>query len=70
MTTKETTGEKLISSIRRTKAGGATAASEQAPAKPAPRRRPTKAKPKPAAPKTQPEIGRDPYQSAGRVWPD
>lgn len=71
MTTKDSTGEKLISSIRRTKAGTATAETDSAPAKPAPRRRTTaSAKPAAPAPKAEASVPCDPYQSVRRVWPD
>ncbi|BCO31866.1 hypothetical protein TspCOW1_19690 [Thiohalobacter sp. COW1] len=71
MSEADKTGEKLVASMRKTKAGAgsasgaakkSTAASGKASAgrKPAAR----KSKPTPAAPVT------DPYQSGRRVWPD
>lgn len=71
MSEADKTGEKLVASMRRTKAGAGpasgaakkpTAASTRkaAPGKSAAR----KSKPAPAA------SGSDPYQSGRRVWPD
>lgn len=69
MTTQDKTGQKLVDSIRKTKAGAAAApaqAQETATKPKASVRRKPAAKPKPAARKES----RDPYQSGGRVWPD
>lgn len=73
MSTKDNTGDKLVASIRRTKAGtaGTTAADTSAAKKPA--RKPpaskASAKPKPAT-KSKPAVNSDAYQAARRVWPD
>jgi hypothetical protein len=72
MNAEDKTGDKLVASIRKTKAGVGNAAgdTETKPA-PAPRRR-SAAKPKPAAPKRDDAPGSvtPGYQSPGRVWPD
>jgi hypothetical protein len=69
MTTSDTTGDKVVESIRRTKTAAAPATE---PAAAAPRRRVTRAATKadtsPQAP--QPSEACDNYRSAGRVWPD
>lgn len=86
MTTKDTTGDKLVSSIRRTKSASvakpqaaATPASKPAAPKPTARkttaRRAAAAKSapaKPAAAKTAARASKTggAYQSSGRVWPD
>jgi hypothetical protein len=72
MTTEDKTGDKLVASIRKTKAGAA--GNDQAdPAKPstpatrkktAARRAPTKTE------SARSESGGGQYQSEGRVWPD
>lgn len=80
MTTEDKTGDKLVASIRKTKAGaaGAAAAEEKATAtepaaeKPAPRRR---AAPKARVKATNPsgaakQAVSGSYQSPGRIWPD
>ncbi|MCP5142960.1 MAG: hypothetical protein H6926_03775 [Chromatiales bacterium] len=84
MTTKDTTGSKLISSMRRTKAavdGEAEkpAVPTKAATKPAPDRKPAakpatktaaRPAPKPAAQATAKPAAADPFQSRRRVWPD
>ncbi|MCP5298207.1 MAG: hypothetical protein H6953_16770 [Chromatiaceae bacterium] len=72
MTTKDQTGDKLVASIRRTKAGAAKAGDTAPPAKPAARRPPTKTAqaPKRATAATRRTATADPYQSGGRIWPD
>jgi hypothetical protein len=77
MTTEDKTGDKLVASIRKTKAGAATA--EKAPVSqpaadkpaPAPRRRAApKAKAKAASSGLAKRTDADSYQSPGRIWPD
>jgi hypothetical protein len=76
MTTEDKTGDKLVASIRKTKAGAATtekpAVSQPAAEKPAPRRRAApKAKAKAAASggsAKRSDAGS--YESPGRIWPD
>ncbi len=73
MTTKDKTGDKLVASIRRTKAG-ATKTGGEPKAEPAAPRRKTAAATKPAPARRPAATGkkppRDPYQYHGRVWPD
>lgn len=75
MTTEDKTGDKLVASIRKTKAGAATA--EKAPVSqpaadkpaPAPRRR-AAPKAKAASSGSAKRTDADSYQSPGRIWPD
>lgn len=86
MTTRDKTGDKLVASIRKTKAGVSQPASTPAESKPpaaqpdatatagkSPRRAPAKPKPTTATRSKVAAAGKAPgdaYQSAGRVWPD
>jgi hypothetical protein len=72
MTTNDTTGDKLVASIRRTKTAAAPATDPAAPVPPAPRRQATRAtnKAETSPPAPRPSEARDTYRSAGRVWPD
>jgi len=72
MTTQDDTGDKLIRSIRRTKAGTAAEATPSTAAKKVTTRRPPRpAPPQPAAAEAEAAAApQDSYQSAGRVWPD
>lgn len=72
MTTKDRTGDRLVASIRRTRAGAEKSTDESVAAKdspkPAPARRTRSSAGKGAARKA--DAARDSYQSGGRVWPD
>ncbi len=84
MTDTDKTREKLLSSIRKTKAGVAAKSEQPSPAQGAPKRRKAvspEASPaeKPASPRpaprkarrgTEQQQTRDPYQSGRRIWPD
>ena len=70
MTTQDKTGDKLVETIRRTKAGTTKTGDEAAAA---PRRRPTSKGSEtliqlPAV--TRRTAARDTYESSGRIWPD
>jgi len=68
MTIKDKTGDRLVASIRRTKAGAEKAAEDAAvPAAP-----PAKTATAPAKKSTAQSavVAGDNYQSGGRVWPD
>lgn len=74
MITKDKTEDRLVASIRRTKAGATKTETAQGDEKkPAPRRPAAPRKPggparaRPAAQRSQ---SGDAYQSGGRVWPD
>ncbi len=76
MSTSDRTGQKLVDSLRKTKAaatGRAAASSGSAAATPDGRQAPggkaDSAVPRPAAGRTTHNPD-DPYQSGGRVWPD
>ncbi|MCB1864205.1 MAG: hypothetical protein KDG50_02155 [Chromatiales bacterium] len=82
MTTTDKTGDKLVASIRRTKANAAkptdaaakpaASAAASGPAKRAPRRRTSAGNGDAAsaiAAVTQ-QASTDPFQSRGRIWPD
>ena len=68
MSGTDKTGDKLVASIRKTKAGAAKP-KQAAPAKAA---KPRKARTStPAAKSRRPApVSADPYSSGGRVWPD
>ena len=69
MTTQDKTGQKLVDSIRKTKAG-ATATPSQ-PEKPATKpKAPARRRPAPKTQRSEDNANRDPYQSGARVWPD
>lgn len=72
MTTQDDTGDKLIRSIRRTKAGTAEEAKPLAAARKVTARRPPRpAQPQPGAAEAEAAAApHDGYQSSGRVWPD
>ena len=81
MTTKDKTGDRLVASIRRTRAGSEKPAEAAAPAGKAPPRAATPRKTGTAAQKgaarpakiraaKQPGAAQGNYQSGGRVWPD
>ena len=86
MSSTDKTGEKLLASIRKTKAsGGPSETSSSTPSDTTPRRAVstkrkvapkaaanTVAKPvaKPAATTKAPATAADPYQAARRIWPD
>lgn len=72
MSSRDKTGDRLVASIRKTKAGAATAG--EAP-KTAPRRRRATSRAPSEAKKTTPKPSvnanaNDSYRSVGRVWPD
>ena len=67
MTTQDKTGDKLVASIRKTKAGaGASSGTTKA----APARRRTTPKANKESPASADAAVASGYQSAGRVWPD
>jgi hypothetical protein len=80
MSSTDKTRQKLMESMRKTKAGSASksdttttksdtkASSSASQSKPA--AKPAAAKRKPAARKPAPKSGGDPYQAGRRVWPD
>ena len=82
MTTKDKTGDRLVASIRRTRAGAEGAGETATSASPAPKKAAAKkAAPRKAAPantakparkraEPKPDTGRDSYHSGRRVWPD
>ena len=82
MTTKDKTGDRLVASIRRTRAGNTKPDDAAAPAEKAPARAATSRKTRAPAQKKrttgavksraakQPEAAKDGYRSSGRVWPD
>ncbi len=75
MTTADKTGDKLVQSIRKTKAGAsATAPKPRAPAatrnKAPTSKAPASAAAKPRATRKTVSATTDPYQSGQRVWPD
>jgi hypothetical protein len=75
MTTKDKTGDRLVASIRRTRAGAekpAGAASRRSPATRKARAPANKSATGPAKKTTakQPDGVQANYQSGGRVWPD
>jgi hypothetical protein len=81
MTTKDKTGDRLVASIRRTRAGSEKPTEVAAPVEKASRRSVTPRKATPAAKKgaaksvqqpatKQPARVQGNYQSGGRVWPD
>jgi hypothetical protein len=75
MTTKDKTGDRLVASIRRTRAGAGKPAGKPAQ-RPVPARKPRAAAKKGATRPAQggaaekPDAARDNYRSGGRVWPD
>jgi hypothetical protein len=75
MTTKDKTGDRLVASIRRTRAGAEKPAEEasQPPATTRKSRAPAKkaaARPVKKLAVEQPNAAQANYQSGGRVWPD
>ena len=72
MTTSDKTGEKLVASIRRTKASAAAAGDPAVAKKPTTSQeaggKTSTTDATTVAPETN--MSRDRYQSAGRVWPD
>lgn len=74
MTTADKTGDKLVQSIRKTKAGAAATASK--PSAPTTRKKAqtrkasTKAAAKPPVKRKTASAATDPYQAGQRVWPD
>ena len=67
MSGTDKTGDKLVASIRKTKAGAAK--KQAAPAKAAKPRKPRTSTP--AAKSERPaQVSADPYSCGGRVWPD
>lgn len=72
MTTEDKTGDKLVASIRKTKAGATASAQPDnaKPANPAPRKKAAakRAVKSDTSTKSAPEGGQ--YQSVRRVWPD
>jgi hypothetical protein len=74
MTTKDQTGDRLVASVRRTRAGAEQTTGKQAAAKGAPRRTATTGKAttpaQGAVTRTDSALSRDSYQSGDRVWPD
>jgi len=75
MTTKDKTGDRLVASIRRTRAGAEKPAGEASQRPAAPRKAGAAVKKRAARPARksavkQPDSARAGYQSGGRVWPD
>ena len=81
MTTRDKTREKLLNSMRKTKAvindqPDSKQAHADTYAVPAPKPAKTaapassEAAPKPKIPSSRPLLASDPYQSQGRIWPD
>lgn len=72
MTTSDKTADKLVASIRRTKAAAALESDPPAPTTPAATRRVRRVVPKAESALSVPDKtgARDPYRSVGRVWPD
>ena len=75
MTTKDKTGDRLVASIRRTRAGAEKPIEETSQQSAMPRKATAPAKEGAASPEKkraakQPGGAKGKYQSAGRVWPD
>ncbi len=73
MTTKDTTADKLVSSIRKTKAGATAATTTTTAPKTAAKKtaaKKTAAKKTPSKAPSQKKVLMDTFQSSGRVWPD
>ena len=75
MTTKDKTGDRLVASIRRTRAGAGKPAGEASQRSPTTRKARAPAKKNPTGPAKkiaakQPDGVQANYQSGGRVWPD
>lgn len=69
MSTKDVAREKLLASMRKTKAAVEKQPETKKAAEPTPAPAPAKAQAK-TTEKPRVAAGADPYQSRGRVWPD